>query len=507
MSLVSKILNTGKTPKVEKKKTPTVAETKRTKTYASQGGTAKTNAQNKQGAALLAAQGKDTKGKQVAAPKPVTYSQPKTQPAAGTGLSGNLAKSYVNTGGDAGKYAAMNKQGAALMNAPAKPATSGGGGSSYTPARSTSNIAGNGGTPKPAGQPDLDWLNTPQETAAPEWLQTEGPQYTGGGGGFDSVMSDYRNASAQDQATMAAMMESMLSYIDSTGNQLMNQIRSQMGMDDPETANAIAMIKREAELYHKEMLEDLNAKGLVQSGIYAEAKARIMESQGMNVSNFVAQRFGDLQNQLNSAMMNLANMRVGAMGQNLGIMNQNLLADRTQQAQMGMQNLSNELTRRGQDMSQNQWAQTFDWQKSTDTRNFGYQQQRDAVGDQQFNQSLAASRSSGGGGGLTPNQAWEQQVYADQLGRQDFGAAQQYVAAFGKPATMEEYNRTVANLNYDPMFSNNPQLKEYVLSNIQKPATQPAGGGGTIGGWLNNLFNDTSQRQSPSLMRQQGRFK
>ena len=506
MSLVSKILNTGKTPKVEKKKTPTAAETKRTKTYASQGGTAKTNAQNKQGAALLAAQGKDTKGKQVAAPKPVTYSQPKTQPAAGTGLSGNLAKSYVNTGGDAGKYDAMNKQGAALMNAPAKPATSGGGGSSYTPSRSTSNIAGNGGTPKPAGQADLDWLNTPQETAAPEWLQTEGPQYTsGGGGGFNDVMSTFRNSSIQDQADIAAMMESTLAYIDANGKQIMDQIRGQMGMDDPETANAIAMIKREAERYHKEMLEDLNAKGLVQSGIYAEAKSRIMESQGMNVSNFVAQRFGDLQNQLNSAMMNLTNMRVGVMGQNLSMVNQNMLTNRTTEAQMGMQNLSNELTRRGQDLSQNQWAQTFDWQKSTDQRNFGYQQQRDAIGDQQFNQSLAASRSSGGGGGLTPNQAWEQRVYADQLNRQDFGAAQQYVAAFGKPATMEEYNRTIANLNYDPMFANNPQLKEYAMANIQKPA--PTQQGGTIGGWLNNLFNDTSQRQSPSLMRQQGRFK
>jgi len=331
----------------------------------------------------------------------------------------------------------------------------------------------------------------------PEWLTTDisGKPASGEGQGgglsqsFGSVRADYANASVQDQATMTAMMEGMLSYIDKMGGDLTNQIRGQMGMDDPETANAIAMIKREAESMHKEMLEDLNSKGLVQSGIYAEAKSRLAESQGMNVSNFVAQRFGDLQGQLNSAMMNIGQMRISAMSSGMGMVNQNLMQDRTQQAQMGMQNLSNEITTRGQDMQNNQWGQSFDWQKSTDQRNFGYTQERDAVGDAQFGQSLAASKASAGAGNSLGWAQFGAQQDASQKYDQQYAydAGNQFVANYGSPKTAQEYQSVMNSINANPMFQD-PATKDYIISQIVKPQMAPAGNGFS----LSNFFNQSN---------------
>ena len=357
---------------------------------------------------------------------------------------------------------------------------SGGGGGGYTPSRNSS----------PQAPQSSQQAPQVQETTPPDWIPTDttGKPADGLGGGgvaqaYANTRNDFANASLEDRATMAAMMEGMLSYIDQMGGDLTNQIRSQMGMDDPETANAIAMIRREADMLHKEMLEDLNSKGLVQSGIYAEAKSRLAESQGMNVSNFVAQRFGDLQGQLNSAMMNIGQMRTQAMSSNMGMVNQNLMNDRTQQAQMGMQNLSNQITTRGQDMQQNQWNQTFDWQKSTDNRDFGYTQQRDAVGDSQFGQSLAASRASGGSGSGN-SLGWAQfnaemgasQRYDQQ---ESYNAGNQFVADYGHPTNSQEYQQVMARINANPMFQD-PQTKDYIISQIVKPQTAPPRGNSNL---------------------------
>jgi len=398
-----------------------------------------------------------------------------------TGAGANLTKpspTILGTGSNPGYTPTP------LGNTKAAPSTGGG----YTPPRNT----GGGGSPSPQA-PQASQQSTDSSTTliGGQEVPQDQPQLetnvgSGGGGGsvgqsVSQIRNDYASASVQDQATMAAMMEGMLSYIDKMGGDLTAQIRGQMGMDDPETANAIAMIRREAEGFHKEMLEDLNSKGLVQSGIYAEAKSRLAESQGMNVSNFVAQRFGDLQSQLNSAMMNIGQMRTGAMSSGMGMVNQNLMADRSTQAQLGMQGLSAELTARGQDMQQNQWGQTFDWQKSTDTRNFGYQQatdtrnfdytqQRDAVGDKQFGQSLSASRaSSGAGNSLGWAQFGAQQDASKRYDQQyAYDAGNQFVASYGSPKTPQEYQSTLAMLDANPMFQD-PATKDYIVSQIVKP--------------------------------------
>jgi len=458
--------------------------------------TIQNSAANAQGAALLKSIGKDTKGLNIGTGTQTAYTPVRN--ASNTSASLPVAPKSP-TGGSAGAttLAVGGARASEYTPTPAK-TTSGGG----TP-RPT-NISGNGGTPAPqpgAPQPGV------VESTAPEWLNTGGPTAGNGGGGggadFNSVRQDYANASTEDRATMAAMMEGMLSYIDQMGGQLTSQIKSQMGMDDPETANAIAMIRREAETMHKEMLEDLNAKGLVQSGIYAEAKSRLAESQGMNVSNFVAQRFGDLQSQLNSAMMNIGQMRTQAMSSGMGMVNQNLMADRTQQASMGMQNLSNQLTQRGQDLQNNQWGQSFDWQKQTDQRNFGYTQQRDAVSDQQFGQSLSASQASSGAGNSLgwANFNAEQQASQQYNQQTAYDNANNFLATNSNPATPEEYQRAIQAVNANPMFQD-PNTKNYILSQIVKP--QQTQQGGSFGDFFRNIGNGSYTPQSNNMPR--GRF-
>lgn len=347
-----------------------------------------------------------------------------------------------------------------------------------TPTTTTRNSSSGGNytpTPNPVTQTTPGNGDTPPESEDP-FLNSGDPGAPsgggGGGGGFGGLRNDYAAASAGDKAEMAAMMSGMLSYIDQLGSQVMGQIRSQMGMDDPETANAIAMIREEADSIYKEMLEDLNAKGLVQSGIYAEAQDRITKNQGMQVSNFVAQRFGDLQNQLNQAMMSIGQMKTGAMSSNIGMVNSSNMNDRNTMANIGVAGLQNATTQRGQDIQNSQFSQNFDWQKSVDTRNFGYGQERDAIGDQQFSQQLGA-QYAGNGGGLS----WEQQQgnLANQY--EAYNNAEQFIQTYGQPKTPEEYAQVIRRIDMNPLFGENvsPGIKDYVKNSIKQPTTTQGG--------------------------------
>lgn len=352
----------------------------------------------------------------------------------------------------------------------------------YTPPKTTTEPKVNTPQPSNQGKPQTgsasnNFIVTGKNQPTDLPIQTQEPSMKGGGGGgFTGIRNDYASASAGDKAEMAAMMEGMLTYIDQMGGTVMNQIKGQMGMDDPETANAIAMIKQEADTIYKEMLEDLNSKGLVQSGIYAEAQDRIAKSQGMQVSNFVAQRFGDLQNQLNQAMMSIGQMRVSAMSNNMGMMNSNNMNDRNTMASIGMQGLQNDTQVRGQNIQNQQFQQSFDWQKQVDDRNFDYGQQRDLVGDQQFGQQLAAS-GVGSGNNLAAQQF---QYMKDQDAlynrNEGFKVAQQIVA--NPPKTDAEYATLQYQISYNPMLQD-PEVKAYLQNAIQKPVAQQTN---TLGG-------------------------
>lgn len=100
---------------------------------------------------------------------------------------------------------------------------------------------------------------------------------------------------------------------------LVKQFRDQMGAEDPAITAALSVIRDEVDLQRKQLLEELNAKGLAQSGILVEMRLRLNKNQLTAEQQIVANRLSDLTNQLNSAIMNFANTRVNLMSQGIGL--------------------------------------------------------------------------------------------------------------------------------------------------------------------------------------------
>lgn len=105
----------------------------------------------------------------------------------------------------------------------------------------------------------------------------------------------------------------MSSTIDATGNAILGTIRQQMGADDPQMAAAIGLIKQEAQKLNNQLLEEMNTRGVVGSGMYAQSLQTLNADTNTNITKFITQRVGDLQTQLNNSMLTMAQLRIGSM--------------------------------------------------------------------------------------------------------------------------------------------------------------------------------------------------
>lgn len=128
-----------------------------------------------------------------------------------------------------------------------------------------------------------------------------------------SLQTEYAGYGAEAQAALAASYTQMMDSLQATENQLTSQIKSQMGADDPAMVAAIGVIKSEAKKLTEGLLEEMNQRGVVQSGLYAKAMENMNNNTMDEVQKTIATRVTDLQNQLNSALVNMANARISIM--------------------------------------------------------------------------------------------------------------------------------------------------------------------------------------------------
>lgn len=170
-----------------------------------------------------------------------------------------------------------------------------------------------------------------------------------------SILNQHKNGSNEQVVAVAAQYEQMVGLLDQLEAQILGQIRSQMNGDDPGLQAAIGVIKEEAARMRDEALEELNARGLVQSGVYAESLSRLQKNELTAVQQTIAGQFNDLQTQLNNAMMSMAQARVSALSGHQSQLNSMLQADRNTQANLGMQGVGLGLEQRGQDLQNNQY--------------------------------------------------------------------------------------------------------------------------------------------------------
>ena len=131
---------------------------------------------------------------------------------------------------------------------------------------------------------------------------------------LQGIQAEFMSYGPEGQAALAASYTQMINELNALETQLTGQIRSQMGEDDPQMVAAIGIIKEEANKLQQSLLEEMNQRGVVQSGLYYHAMENMNKGTMTEIQKMVSSRVGDLQTQLNNAILNMAGIRSGIMG-------------------------------------------------------------------------------------------------------------------------------------------------------------------------------------------------
>lgn len=173
--------------------------------------------------------------------------------------------------------------------------------------------------------------------------------------GFRQLQEEARAMGNEGLIMLAAQWEQMAAMLDGLQQQITDQITGQMRGDDPAMQEALRVIREEADRMRKETLDELNARGLVQSGVYAQALSDINNSQMTQSQAAIASRFGDLQNQLNNAIMSLAQTRIGALSAHQGAVTNMQMNTQQNVLQSGLAGLNAAVTMRDQSLRDQQF--------------------------------------------------------------------------------------------------------------------------------------------------------
>lgn len=193
----------------------------------------------------------------------------------------------------------------------------------------------------------------------------------------DNIINQYKQGTVEQQAALAAQLTTMQASIDQMEQRIMSEIHGAINGDDPAMRQAFAILKEEFENSQKSVLEEMNAKGILQSGQYAKAMVDMNKGYTSAESGILAQRFGELQNRLFDTMYNMGMTRMGMMQSNYDQSNALAQSSNANVANMGMQ---------GVGAQQNQQQINNQVQQYYDSLNAGLQGQYAALNQQgQFN--------------------------------------------------------------------------------------------------------------------------
>lgn len=218
------------------------------------------------------------------------------------------------------------------------------------------------------------------------------PEYVSGvaQGVYNEFNSLIGKASAEGQALIAQQFNSFIASLDATQQQITSMFQEQMGGIDPATQMALQQIKESAEQARNYMNEEMNRRGLLQSGIWVETSTRLQKNQLTAEQQLLSDRVTDLQNRLTSALMGFAQQRLDATRQ-FGQQSVDMAM------RMGDQrvNAMRQSLGYGMDMAQfNEGQRQFDERMAQDQNQFSQKMNLD---QQQFawQQQQAAQRAAG----------------------------------------------------------------------------------------------------------------
>lgn len=144
---------------------------------------------------------------------------------------------------------------------------------------------------------------------------------TGAGGGSDAIGQMQQDlfdiidqSAAQNSNVTAAWLSQMTSTLDQLQNDIIAQYQQQGQEVDPATMAALQQIRDTVNQKRNQLMEDMNRRGLLQSGVWLEEENRLLQGQLNSEEQLLAGRLSDIQNRLTQTMQDFANTRMNIMG-------------------------------------------------------------------------------------------------------------------------------------------------------------------------------------------------
>ena len=183
----------------------------------------------------------------------------------------------------------------------------------------------------------------------------------------DELFSLIDSSVGQNSVMTVSWMNQLLDSINQMEQQLMEQYRQQGSELDPATKAALDELRRDVELRRQTLMEELNRRWLLQSGIWLEEENRLNQGLLTSQERLLASRLSDIQNRITEAMQNFAQQRMNIMGSAW----QNEMANQQWAQQARLDTLRNLYA---QQLDQSRWAAEY----GLDVAKFGLQREKAA---------------------------------------------------------------------------------------------------------------------------------
>lgn len=239
-------------------------------------------------------------------------------------------------------------------------------GTPYTPyiPRDAAPLALGGGTDPNAGT-GYDPVSGVEQPPAGELPPTIVTQH-------NDLLTHIDSVAGRDVGLASMHLNQLVAMIDATEARIMEMFRQQGTALDPATLSALRSLRDGVETRRRQLTDEMNRRGLLQSGIWLEMEDRIYRGQLTAEEDLLGRRLSDIQNRTSGAMMDFAQQRLNAMS--TGLREQrDIMRDAGQQGIAARQNIIDQ---------QFDWTQ---WQQEQTARNAqwdrAYQQEERATAE------------------------------------------------------------------------------------------------------------------------------
>ena len=186
------------------------------------------------------------------------------------------------------------------------------------------------------------------------------------------LLATIDQTASQNAALAMQHTSQLMAAIDATEARIMEMFRQQGTALDPTTLSALRSLRDGVETRRRQLTDEMNRRGLLQSGIWLEMEDRIHRGQLTAEEDLLGRRLSDIQNRMSGAMMDFAQQRLNAMS--TGLREQrDIMRDAGQQGIAARQNIIDQ---------QFDWTQ---WQQEQTARNAqwdrAYQQEERATAE------------------------------------------------------------------------------------------------------------------------------